>query len=119
MIFDELHRTGAEKWEKSLDKLIENQPEETKVLGITATPTRDADDRNMSDEIAKKLGYTDEEIRAEKHIAAKIELKEAIQLGMVVNPKVVSCEYNLLTDGSMENLAEQINEIEDENERKK
>ena len=73
----------------------------------------------MSDEIAKKLGYTDEEIRAEKHIAAKIELKEAIQLGMVVNPKVVSCEYNLLTDGSMENLAEQINEIEDENERKK
>ena len=38
---------------------------------------------------------------------------------MVVNPKVVSCEYNLLTDGSMENLAEQINEIEDENERKK
>ena len=119
MIFDELHRTGAEKWEKSLDKLIENQPEETKVLGITATPTRDVDDRNMSDEIAKKLGYTDEEIRAEKHIATKIELKEAIQLGMVVNPKVVSCEYNLLTDGSMENLAEQINEIEDENERKK
>ena len=119
MIFDELHRTGAEKWEKALDKLIENQPEETKVLGITATPTRDADNRNMSDEIAKKLGYTDEEIRAEKHIATKIELKEAIQLGMVVNPKVVSCEYNLLTDGSMENLAEQINEIEDENERKK
>ena len=119
MIFDELHRTGAEKWEKSLDKLIENQPEETKVLGITATPTRDVDDRNMSDEIAKKLGYTDEEISAEKHIATKIELKEAIQLGMVVNPKVVSCEYNLLTDGSMENLAEQINEIEDENERKK
>ena len=118
MIFDELHRTGAEKWEKSLDKLIENQPEETKVLGITATPTRDVDDRNMSDEIAKKLGYTDEEIRAEKHIAAKIELKEAIQLGIVVNPKVVSCEYNLLTDGSMENLVEQINEIEDENERK-
>ena len=119
MIFDELHRTGAEKWEKSLDKLIENQPEETKVLGITATPTRDVDDRNMSDEIAKKLGYTEEEIKAEKHIATKIELKEAIQLGMVVNPKVVSCEYNLLTDGSMENLAEQINEIEDENERKK
>ena len=119
IIFDELHRTGAEKWEEALNKLLENQLETTKVLGITATPRRDADDRNMSDEIAKKLGYTDEEIRAEKHIATKIELKEAIQLGMVVNPKVVSCEYNLLTDGSMENLAEQINEIEDENERKK
>ena len=119
IIFDELHRTGAEKWEEALNKLLENQLETTKVLGITATPTRDADSRNMADEIAQKLGYTDEEIRAEKHIATKIELKEAIQLGMVVNPKVVSCEYNLLTDGSMENLAEQINEIEDENERKK
>ena len=119
IIFDELHRTGAEKWEEALNKLLENQLETTKVLGITATPRRDADDRNMSDEIAKKLGYTEEEIKAEKHIATKIELKEAIQLGMVVNPKVVSCEYNLLTDGSMENLAEQINEMEDENERKK
>ena len=119
IIFDELHRTGAEKWEEALNKLLENQLETTKVLGITATPRRDADDRNMADEIAQKLGYTDEEIRAEKHIATKIELKEAIQLGMVVNPKVVSCEYNLLTDGSMKNLAEQINEIEDENERKK
>ena len=73
----------------------------------------------MSDEVARKLGYTVEEISAGKHIATKIELKEAIQLGMVVNPKIVSCEYNLLTDGSMENLAEQINEIEDENERNK
>ena len=119
IIFDELHRTGAEKWEEALNKLLENQLETTKVLGITATPRRDADDRNMADEIAQKLGYTDEEIRAEKHIATKIELKEAIQLGMVVNPKVVSCEYNLLTDGSMENLKEEIDEIADENERKK
>ena len=119
IIFDELHRTGAEKWEEALNKLLENQLETTKVLGITATPRRDADDRNMSDEIAKKLGYTEEEIKAEKHIATKIELKEAIQLGMVVNPKVVSCEYNLLTDGTMENLKEEIDEIADEDEKKK
>ena len=119
MIFDELHRTGAEKWEKALNKLLENQSETTKVLGITATPTRDADDRNMADEIAKKLGYTDEEIQANKHIAKQIELKEAIQLGMVVNPKIVSCEYNVLTDGTMENLKEEIDEIADEDEKKK
>ena len=119
MIFDELHRTGAEKWEKALNKLLENQPEKTKVLGITATPTRDADSRNMADEIAQKLGYTDEEIQENKHIAKQIELKEAIQLGMVVNPKIVSCEYNVLTDGTMENLKEEIDEIADENERKK
>ena len=72
IIFDELHRTGAEKWEEALNKLLENQLETTKVLGITATPRRDADDRNMADEIAQKLGYTDEEIRAEKHIATKM-----------------------------------------------
>ena len=119
MIFDELHRTGAEKWEKALNKLLENQLETTKVLGITATPTRDVDDRNMSDEIAKKLGYTDEEIQENKHIAKQIELKEAIQLGMVVNPKIVSCEYNVLTDGTMENLKEEIDEIADEDEKKK
>ena len=119
MIFDELHRTGAEKWEKALNKLLENQPETTKVLGITATPTRDADDRNMADEIAKKLGYTDEEIQENKHIAKQIELKEAIQLGMVVNPKIVSCEYNVLTDGTIENLKEEIDEIADEDEKKK
>ena len=119
MIFDELHRTGAEEWEKALNKLLENQPETTKVLGITATPTRDADDRNMADEIAKKLGYTDEEIQANKHIAKQIELKEAIQLGMVVNPKIVSCEYTVLTDGTMENLKEEIDEIADEDEKKK
>ena len=119
MIFDELHRTGAEKWEKALNKLLENQPEKTKVLGITATPTRDADDRNMADEIAQKLGYTDKEIQANKHIAKQIELKEAIQLGMVVNPKIVSCEYTVLTDGTMENLKEEIDEIADEDEKKK
>jgi superfamily II DNA or RNA helicase/uncharacterized Fe-S cluster-containing protein len=119
IIFDELHRTGAEKWEEALNKLLENQLETTKVLGITATPRRDADDRNMADEIAQKLGYTDEEIQENKHIAKQIELKEAIQLGMVVNPKIVSCEYNVLTDGTMENLKEEIDEIADENERKK
>ena len=119
IIFDELHRTGAEKWGGKIDQLLENQPETTKVLGITATPTRDADSRNMADEIAKKLGYTDEEIQENKHIAKQIELKEAIQLGMVVNPKIVSCEYNVLTDGTMENLKEEIDEIADEEERKK
>ncbi len=82
MIFDELHRTGAEKWEKSLDKLIENQPEETKVLGITATPTRDVDDRNMSDEIAKKLGYTDEEIRPEKTYSSKYDIRKCNRNGL-------------------------------------
>ena len=118
IVLDELHRTGAQKWEKKLDKLIENQTEQTRVLGITATPTRDVDDRNMTNEIALKLGYTQEEINTNMHIAINIDLINAIRLGLVVNPKLVTCEYTLKTNGTMENLLEKINSMENENERK-
>ena len=117
IVLDELHRTGAEHWEKKLDKLIENQTEETRVLGITATPVRDVDDRNMSDELAKKLGYTEEEIEKREHIAKELEVIEAIRLGYIVNPKVISCEYTLKTDGSMDNLLEKINKVDNEETR--
>ena len=118
IVLDELHRTGAKEWEKKIAKLLENQGEETRVLGITATPTRDMDDRNMANEMALRLGYTKEEVESNQHIAMNMDLIEAIKLGLVVNPKVVSCEYSLTTDGSIENLLEKINSIEDEDERK-
>ena len=118
IVLDELHRTGASKWEGKLNELLDNQEESTKVLGITATPIRDMDDRNMADEMALKLGYTKEEVQKRKHIAMDMDLVDAIKLGLVVNPKIVSCEYTLKTDGSMENLLEKINSIEDEDIRK-
>ena len=118
IVLDELHRTGAKEWETKLNELLENQEESTKVLGITATPTRDMDDRNMADEMALKLGYTKEEVQRREHIAMDMDLVDAIKLGLVVNPKIVSCEYTLKTDGSMENLLEKINSIEDEDIRK-
>ena len=59
IILDELHRTGAKEWEGKVNQLLENQKDSVKVLGITATPTRDADGRDMANETAKKLGYTD------------------------------------------------------------
>ena len=118
IVLDELHRTGAKEWEEKLNELLENQKESTKALGITATPKRDVDDRNMADEMALKLGYTKEEVQKRKHIAMDMDLVDAIKLGLVVNPKIVSCEYTLKTDGSMENLLEKINSIEDEDIRK-
>ncbi len=118
IVLDELHRTGAKEWEGNLNRLLDNQDENTKVLGITATPTRDMDDRNMADEMALKLGYTKEEVQRREHIAMDMDLVDAIKLGLVVNPKIVSCEYTLKTDGSMENLLEKINFIEDEDIRK-
>ena len=123
IILDELHRTGADKWQKKLELLLESQEEHTNILGITATPERDADGRNMADELALKIGkkygkaYTEEEVKNGEHIAMKMDLIEAIRLGIVVNPKIVSCEYNITHGDTLEKLLERINQIEDEDKR--
>ena len=112
VVLDELHRTGAAEWGKNLNALIENQNENTKVLGITATPRRDVDGKDMSIEMAQKLGYTNKEAVNGKHIAINMSLINAIRMGLVVNPKLVSCEYNLIQDGSLDKLREKIDDIE-------
>ena len=123
IILDELHRTGAYKWQKKLELLLESQEKHTNILGITATPERDADGRNMADELALKIGkkygkaYTEEEVKNGKHIAMKMDLIEAIRLGIVVNPKIVSCEYNITHGDTLEKILERINQIEDEDKR--
>ena len=113
IVLDELHRTGAEKWGDRLSTLLDNQPESTRVLGITATPRRDADGINMANEIAQRLGYTNREAVSGKHIAMNISITNAIRMGLVVNPKLVSCAYSLKTDGSLEKLKDKIEQIED------
>lgn len=114
IVLDELHRTGAKEWEEKLDELLGNQSDNVKVLGITATPIRDVDGRNMANEVAKKLGYTDEEIKKRKHIASNMTLENAIRIGYVVNPKLVYCKYDLISSGKMDELKLMINDIEDE-----
>ena len=114
IVLDELHRTGAKEWEGKVDALLANQTEDVKVLGITATPTRDMDGRDMAEETAKKLGYTDEEIIKRKHLASNMTLENAIRMGYVVNPKLVYCKYDLISSGKMDELRERIDEIDDE-----
>ena len=113
IVLDELHRTGANEWGKSLDKLLEIQNEDVRVLGITATPRRDMDGKDMSIEIAEKLGYTNRDAVAGKHVAINMSLVNAIRMGLVVNPKLVSCVYNLSQDGSLDRLKEKIEDIND------
>ena len=109
-----LHRTGAQEWGKKLDTLLDAQDDDLRVLGITATPKRDMDGRNMSDEIALKLGYTEEQVKNGEHIAKKMDLIDAIRLGIVVNPRIVECEYNLKNDTERwENLLEKIKGMDD------
>ena len=117
IVLDELHRTGAKEWEGQIDALFENQTENVKVLGITATPTRDVDGRDMANETAKKLGYTDEEINQRKHLASNMTLENAIRMGYVVNPKLVYCKYDLISSGKMDELRAKIDDIEDESKR--
>ena len=117
IVFDELHRTGAMEWGKSINQLLNNQDNNTKILGITATPQRDVDYKNMANEWAKYFGYTEEEIEKHKHLAYNMDLEEAIKLGYVVNPRVVNCEYTLGQDDCLENLQNSINLIEDEEKR--
>ena len=117
IVLDELHRTGAKEWEGKIDKLLGNQNEDVKVLGITATPVRDVDGRDMAEEIAKKLGYTDEEVKQRKHLASNMTLENAIRMGYVANPKLVYCKYDLISSGKMDELRAKIDDIEDESRR--
>ena len=117
IVLDELHRTGAKEWEGKIDTLLANQTEDVKVLGITATPTRDVDGRDMANETAKKLGYTDDEISKKKHLASNMTLENAIRMGYVVNPKLVYCKYDLISSGKMDELRAKIDDIEDESKR--
>ena len=95
IIFDELHRTGAIKWDSKIRNLIEGNPN-AKILGITATPVRDVDKRNMAREIAEATGeYTIEEIKQKRYLASEIYLLDAMQDGIVVSPRVVTFDYSL------------------------
>lgn len=114
IVFDELHRTGATEWKNKIDELISHQNEETKYLGITATPQRDSDNINMANQLAKQLGYEDTEIINQQHVAINLDLLDAIRLGIVVNPKIINCEYTLNNNGFMDNLLEKINLVKDE-----
>lgn len=71
----------------------------------------------MANEVAQKLGYTNREAVSGKHIAMNMSLTNAIRMGLVVNPKLVSCAYSLKTDGSLDKLKGKIDQIEDVQDR--
>ena len=112
IIFDELHRTGAREWKNHIDELIDNQDSNVKVLGITATPERDMDSRDMTEYWARKFRYSDEEILEHEHLSYNMDIIEAIKSGIVACPKVVNCIYNLKNE--MDDLKFSIEEIKDD-----
>ena len=120
IILDELHRSGAPEWMTFVNEIMENQDKEKiKVLGMTATPERDRDDKDMSVYWARYFGYTDEEIELNEHLAINETLESAIKAGLLPNPKFVNCLYSYRSDGTFDEMYERINLIDDEEKRAK
>ena len=120
LITDELHLTGAKETRPILERLYKKQDQTCKILGITATPIRDCDGIDMAQYWAEYFGYIKEEIIQNKHLAYNMDVNQAIQAGYLANPKVVNCEYNLLNEsGEIDELLKLLNEVTDEEERKK
>lgn len=81
IVMDEFHRAGAPKWEKSVNKLLDNN--KAKTLGLSATPKRYVDGRNMADEMF------------EGNIASYITLAEALVSGILPFPIYVNTIFSL------------------------
>ena len=120
IILDELHRSGAKEWMAFVNELMENQDKEKiKVLGLTATPERDRDDKDMSVYWARYFGYTDDEIELNKQLAINESLESAIKAGLLANPKFINCLYSYRSDGTLDEMYERISMIADEEKKAK
>nr|DAR20176.1 MAG TPA: Chromatin remodeling complex ATPase [Caudoviricetes sp.] len=81
IVCDELHRTGAKTWGIKFESLVDSHPN-AKVFGVTATPLRCADGRDMAEE------YFD------NNKACDISLAEALVRKIIpVMPVYVSALY--------------------------
>ena len=120
IILDELHRSGAPEWSKFVNELMANQDQENiKVLGLTATPERDRDDKDMAVYWARYFGYTDEEIELNKHLAINETLESAIKAGLLPNPKFINCLYSYKSDGTLDEMYENISMLDDGEKKSK
>ena len=109
IILDELHRSGAPEWSKFVNELMVNQDQENiKVLGLTATPERDREDKDMAVYWARYFGYSDEEIELNKHLAINETLESAIKAGLLSNPKFINPLYVYKSDGTLDEMYERI-----------
>ena len=119
IVLDELHRSGAKTWKGVVEKLIKSN-DKANILGITATPIRDVDHVDMMKEIAKMTGtYADEELTQKKHLAYEMYLTDAIQRGIVVEPKIVSFDFMLRDTEEYKEILEMIEKEQDEDKKKK
>ena len=102
IVLDEFHRAGAPLWGECVNTLLEYN-EDAKVLGLSATPTRYVDHRNMVDELF------------EGNIASEITLAEAIARNILPFPTYVTCVYSLINE--IKKREEMLENVEDEKKK--
>ena len=83
IVLDEFHRAGAEEWSKYVKRVLNSNPQ-AKVLGLTATPYRYMDNRDMAEEL---FGG---------NVAYRMELSDAIADGILPLPQYVGCFLDIL-----------------------
>lgn len=104
IVCDELHRTGAKTWGQKFEVLVNSHPD-SKVFGVTATPLRCADGRDMADE------YFD------GNKACDISLAEALVREIIpVMPLYVSALYTF--EEEYKNMSEKIEKANNSTEEK-
>lgn len=104
IICDELHRTGAKTWGQKFEVLVDSHPD-SKVFGVTATPLRCADGRDMSEE------YFD------GNKACDISLAEALVREIIpVMPLYVSALYTF--EEEYQKMSDKIDKAKNSNEEK-
>ena len=104
IVCDELHRTGAKTWGQKFEQLIDLHPD-SKVFGVTATPLRCADGRDMAEE------YFD------GNKACDISLAEALVREIIpVMPTYVSALYTF--EEEYQNMSNKINKANNSDEEK-
>ena len=109
IVCDELHRTGAKTWGQKFEVLVNSHPN-SKVFGVTATPLRCADGRDMAEE------YFD------GNKACDISLAEALVREIIpVMPLYVSALYTF--EEEYQNISDKIekgnNSVEEKAELQK
>ena len=104
IVCDELHRTGAKTWGQKFEMLVNSHPD-SKVFGVTATPLRCADGRDMAEE------YFD------GNKACDISLAEALVREIIpVMPLYVSALYTF--EEEYKNMSEKIEKSKNSTEEK-
>lgn len=102
-VLDEFHRAGAPIWETYVNFLLDTHPD-SKVLGLSATPKRYIDHKDMAD------------ILFDGNIASFITLAEAMAKGILPLPTYVNTIYSL--EGQINEITKKIQTVKYETRRK-